>query len=1173
MSFDDLIVPTPIEKVTEPVSEENETIPGEIKLDSSGRLLKTYFTYKGIIKDIIDIFDNWIVFKLKKFIESKSLQLSESRVLYFENPIIKPPTYSVRRETFNLLPTIARIRKETYSGTLFCDLVIKKDGKEIDRENNVAIGKIPIMVGSKVCHLRGKTDEELIAMGECPNDPMGYFIISGIEYVLVTQEKLRVNKFIIFDKDLKGDVTCRMTIYRPFYGTNVNILFVSSKTSAICIHLECLKGLEVPVLKIYELFGVGPEEAKRMILRFTRKENRRKVSYTLQPTFLEYYRVQIKNLTKEKVLNELFPHMENLKTHLRLEMLSLMVSKYLEFLIGARKMDDRDHWANKRLESAGRLMEQLFVSIFNTLFLEDLKKNLEQKQIQSAKDIANTIQFSIITDGFKYAFKTKLWGVKNSKKAKESVVEQIKREGPISMYSQILKINTPTSQQTKQANIRMVQMSQLGFIDPIETPEGKKCGLVKHRAITCRFTIERDDTAIIKYILNFASIDDSEVYETSKDEKPKQKKSRRTTRTLDKPLKTNTNESIKEKEVTEEFYVTVNGKFICWISSLGEELYKYLLNLRRTYAIHPETSIVFDREDRGFYIYTTGSRPIWPLLIVNPETNKLFIEEKRDVDRNNFLELLRNGIVEYIDPWEQDYITIAQSLSDLENYVSELERLKRQVLNEKKQEAVEALKRHEKKKFTHCKIDPIAILGSSSSLMPLANHNQGPRLSYFCSMIKQALSQYHSNHRLRFDPTIKVLSWPARPLFEGQMSKILNLDRIPAGENVLCAFMAYTGYNQEDSLIFNKASIDEGKFMYTVYFRYYISTKDRGDFQERFGIVSDEDQTFLQRNLDNNGIIKLGTFVKAEDILVRKIRIYTKTQEREIIDLKVSKYHEGVVDLVIKCKNAENANCVYIKIRDVRKPEVGDKFASRYAQKATIGIILPREDMPFNEETGVIPDVIINPHCIISRMTMGKMLEMISSKTSLLTGEHINATSFRPFDYSVFQEILKQYGYNEYGLETMRSGFTGELIKTKIFVGPCYYQAMRHHVKDKIQMRSRGAIKALTHQPISGRSRGGGLRFGEYEKDNLISHGAANLLQERMLFSSDVFQTVFCTNCGEIAISRLGSEKNLCKLCTQKGVREVTFGTCAIPYAFKTLLHYIAVAGISLKFKFKKKKE
>jgi DNA-directed RNA polymerase II subunit RPB2 len=537
------------------------------------------------------------------------------------------------------------------------------------------------------------------------------------------------------------------------------------------------------------------------------------------------------------------------------------------------------------------------------------------------------------------------------------------------------------------------------------------------------------------------------------------------------------------------------------------------------------------------------------------------------VNLDDFVDLLRHGIVEYIDPWEQDYITIAQSIEDFKQYSADLERIRSQMLLATNPDEAKVLElsyqRLLKKRYTHCQLDPIAILGSSSSLMPLANFNQGPRLSYFCSMVKQALTQYHSNHQLRFDPTIKVLSWPARPIFEGQMSRLFNLDKVPRGENVLCAFMAYTGYNQEDSLIFNKASIDEGKFMYTVYFRYYVALKNVRDLTEKFGIVSDPEEQKNQVNLDENGIVKLGTHVKPEDILVRKIRNYQGT--RTIDDLRVLKYHEGIVDQIIKCRNAENAECVYIKIRDVRKPEIGDKFASRYAQKATIGIILPREDMPFNEETGVTPDVIINPHCIISRMTMGKLLEMLASKTTLLTGEYVNATAFRKFDYTEFQRILKQYGYDEYGLETLRSGITGELIKTKIFIGPCFYQATRHQVKDKIQMRARGSIKAITHQPISGRNKGGGLRFGEYEKDNLISHGASSILQERMLYASDIFQTVFCTNCGEIAISSLIDEINICKVCGQNA----RFGRCSIPYAFKTLLHYLAAAGISLRFKFR----
>jgi DNA-directed RNA polymerase II subunit RPB2 len=1151
-------IPIPISKVTEPLNSQNQTIPGTISVDESGRLLKTYFTYKGIVQDIIDIFDDWITNKLKSFMESREIKISEDKTLRFESIIIKPPTYSVRTESFNLLPAIARVRKETYSGTLMCDLVIRdKSGKEISRKKNVSLGRIPIMLGSVVCHLRGKTETELIQMGECPTDPFGYFIISGIEYSLVTQEKLRVNKFIIFDKDFKGNVTCRMTIFRPYVGTTVFYLY---KTNESVINIKFTKH-DICVLSVYSIFKVSLEESLDMILSFINSDkNKEKAKYALQATINDYYKTDVSNIKPEDILRELFPNMEGMKLELRLQSLSLMTAKYLEFLIGHRRIDDRDHWANKRLESAGRLMEQLFVGIINKMFIPGIQEEISTKGLTDIKEIANIIKVNVITDEFRHSFNSKLWGVKVSKKLKESVVEQLKREGAVSIYSQLLKINTPTSQQTKQANIRMVQMSQLGYIDPVETPEGKKCGLVKHRAITCRYTIEREDVSVIKYIQDFEGIESP--YESS--ENTTNTESTRTDTRKEKKQGKGT-----QKDAPKDTYVVVNGKFICWSTS-GEKLYQYLLRLRRSGFIHYETSIVFDRKDKGIYLYTTGSRPIWPLLIVNQETNRLYLHEKKDVNIDDFLELLRQGIVEYIDPWEQDHITIAQSIEDFKQYSADLERIKSQMeaLQDTNPDEAETLKisyqRLLKKRYTHCQIDPIAILGSSSSLMPLANFNQGPRLSYFCSMVKQALTQYHSNHQLRFDPTIKVLSWPTRPIFESQINRLLNLDRVPRGENVLCAFMAYTGYNQEDSLIFNKASIDEGKFMYTAYFRYYTALRNVREVTEKFGLVSDPEEQKNQVNLDENGIVKLGTHVKPDDILVRKIRIYQE-KTRVIEDLKVLKYHEGIVDQIIKCRNAENAECIYIKIRDVRKPEIGDKFASRYAQKATIGIILPREDMPFNEETGIIPDVIINPHCIISRMTMGKLLEMLASKTTLLTGEYVNATAFRKFDYTEFQRILKQYGYDEYGLETLRSGITGELIKTKIFVGPCFYQATRHQVKDKIQMRARGSIKAITHQPISGRNKGGGLRFGEYEKDNLISHGASSILQERMLYASDIFQAVFCTNCGEIAISSIIDKMNICMTCGQNA----RFGKCSIPYAFKTLLHYLAATGISLKFKFR----
>jgi DNA-directed RNA polymerase II subunit RPB2 len=1160
MDLNKIVLPPPFEKVEETLSVDNESIPGEIKISQTGELLKNYFSFRGALDDLISIYDDWVFDKLPKQISSRYIEIDSEHKLYFNNPHIIPPMYSKGTQSYPMFPIIARSRKDTYSGLLTADLIIKKGDQIVDKKENVALGRIPIMLRSKLCYLYNKTPQELISMGECPGDPFGYFIIRGLEYVIMTQEKLRVNKIILFNKKKNNTPICRMTCF-TIKGTSLIVLSMS-ETKGIRISLHFLKEKTISVFQIYRILGIKDiREIQEMVLLFTKDEWRNKVVYNLQPTVIEYLRVgddaediseKIGNKMsneeiRKKVIEELFPQMQNEPLKNRLWLLSIMVSRYTEYISGLRQLDDRDHWSNKRLESAGRLIEQLFGAIYNIRLLRDLSEIISKNKLKTADEIARRVNTEHITEGFVKAFNPKSWGVKGSFN-KDNVAEQLKRESILSVYSQLMRINTPTSRQAKQFQIRMVQMSQLGFIDPVETPEGKNCGLVKHRSITCRYSLEIDDTVVRSYMDEYIS--------------PNYDK------------------------IKHYCSVILNGKFLGWCD--GMELYEKLTSWKRSLEIHYETSIIYDADDKIIYVYTDGSRPIRPLLVVDKDSNELVIDKKK-LWGKPFRELLENGAVEYVDPWEQEYIELSPSVDDLkkrkeflEKLIVDSEKLKKEYLEKKDMvtknlyENVQEKLKKAKKFYTHCELDPTAIFGISSSMMPLANHNQGPRLSYFCSMVKQALSQYHSNHQLRFDPTIKVLSWPTRPLFETQMSRILNVNQLPAGETVICAFMVYTGYNQEDALIFNKSSVDSGKFMYTVYFKYYVVLKSgEREFIEYFGISGDEKERKNEEKLDENGIVRLGTYVKQDDIIVRKIRIFKtegKKQEVKFIDTRVARYQSGVVDQIIKCKNSENKDTIYIKIRDVRKPERGDKFASRYAQKATIGIILPVEDMPFvveGRDAGVVPDIIINPHSIISRMTMGKMLEILSSKVAVWKGEKINATAFQKFDLDHFQRLLKQYGFDEHGTEVMRSGFTGEKIHAKIFMGPCYYQAMRHHTKDKIQMRSRGAVKAITHQPISGRNRGGGLRFGEMEKDNLISHGASALIQERLKFSSDVFQTVFCKKCGQIAISDITEGRIVCRKCFQEG----SFGKCVIPYAFKTLLHYLAGAGIVMALRFKESKE
>ncbi|GAG54494.1 unnamed protein product, partial [marine sediment metagenome] len=270
---------------------------------------------------------------------------------------------------------------------------------------------------------------------------------------------------------------------------------------------------------------------------------------------------------------------------------------------------------------------------------------------------------------------------------------------------------------------------------------------------------------------------------------------------------------------------------------------------------------------------------------------------------------------------------------------------------------------------------------------------------------------------------------------------------------------------------------------------------------------------------------------------------------------------DGIIDRILVSTNPDGMRVVKVKIRQIRKPKEGDKYASRHAQKATIGLILPEEDMPFTL-SGVIPDIIINPHSIPSRMTIAKLIEIVSSKFATFSGERVNATAFRKFNTKEFMENLKQYGYAPSGKERLFSGFTGKSLEALIFTGPCYYQALRHHVQDKIQMRSRGAVKATSRQPTGGRAIKGGQRFGEMERDAIISHGASAFLRERLCLVSDAYENVYCSGCGTIAIANLAEDKFICRTCGDAG----KFGTCTIPYAYKLLTHMLGGAGFNLTF-------
>lgn len=1042
-------------------------------------------------------------------------------------------------ETY-VYPLEARLRNLTYAAPLYLEMTI------IDPQNvnlpyhtqKVFIGNLPVMVKSKICTLHGLTDEELIDLGEDPKDPGGYFIINGSERIIIGLEDLSPNKILVEKEKGSSAVQYKATIYSSIVGYRSKIDLLLKSDEALYVRIPAspvdlpfvviMKALGVETDKeIVEMVSFTPEIQEQLIPSFdkagdvkTRYDALMYIGNRIAHGIIDELRIK----RAEQLLDMfLLPHLGR-QPHNRLDkalFLAEAANKLLELKLGWIEPDDRDHYGNKIIKLAGQMLADLFRTAFRNL-IRDMKYQLDRiGQKKSPNIVSAAVRPGIISDKLANAIATGSWG-----RGKVGVTQLLDRTNFMSTLSHLRRLQSPLSRTQPNFEARDLHATHFGRICPNETPEGSNCGLVKNLALSAVISVSVPHHELITKLIELGVVPYHEA-----------------------------DENVKRSGVK----VFLDGKLVGYTTE-PEEFVQAVRRIRRRGEIPFDVSIhmfkpAHPKAAKRVYVSATAGRVLRPLVVVEHGKPLLTQElvEKVKAGELSWKDLLAMGVIELLDANEEEDAYIA--------------------LDEE----------HLTPEHTHIELFPPAILGVTASIIPFIQHNQSPRNTYEAAMAKQALGFSTSNFFLTTYVRQHFLLYPQTPVVKTKPMTLLNLDERPLGQNAIVAVLSYEGYNIEDAIVINRGSIDRG-FGRSFFYRVYEAQAQQylGGMKDRFEIPNPDENVRgykgekYYRLLEPDGAIMAEATVSGGDVLIGRTsppRFMEEYREFEIkgpymrdTSVAMRPSEKGVVDVAVMTQTVEGYKMYKVRVRDQRIPELGDKFASRHGQKGVIGLIVNPEDMPYTE-SGIIPDIIINPHAFPSRMTVGQFLESIAGKAASLRGEPVDGTAFSGENLDDIKAVLKKYGFQPSGREVMYDGLTGKRYPVDIFVGVVYYQKLHHMVADKIHARARGQVQMLTKQPTEGRARGGGLRFGEMERDCLIAYGAAMVLKDRLLEESDKTEINVCERCGLIAYYDVRSRKYMCRVCGDNA----KISTVTVAYAFKLLLQEMMSLGIAPRLMLKEK--